>query len=943
LDKALTKHTRKLTAIVDSDRLRAELTGLAREMGGNETKLRAAVLESLKEALARGRSLCEAWLNEDGHGTACAKRLSYLEDEIIRVLYDFAVTYVYPAGNPSAAERMAVVAVGGYGRGTLAPGSDIDLLFLLPYKQTAWGESVVEFILYMLWDLGQKVGHATRSVEDCIRMAKTDQTVRTATLEARFLWGTEELYDALAKDFDKRIVKGTGADFIEAKLAERDIRHQRAGESRYLVEPNVKDGKGGLRDLHTLFWIAKYYYRVRTGADLVEHGVFTQEEYRRFRKCEDFLWAVRCHLHFLTGRPEDRLTFDLQKEMAVRLGYTEHPGQKHMERFMKHYFLIAKEVGDLTRIVSAALEMQHVKKTPMLSRFMRPLRRRLDRTFKEAPGFVVQAGRINVADEEVFARDPVNLIRMFWLVDRHNTLLHPDAVRLATRSLSLIDRRLRTDSEANRLFLDILISRNDPEAALRRMNETGILGRFVPDFGKVVAMTQFNMYHHYTVDEHLLRALGILADIEAGRFAAEHPLATGIIHEVKNRRALYVALFLHDVAKGRPEYHSIAGARVARRLCPRLGLTAAETETVAWLVEHHLDFSRFAQSRDLNDRKTIEDFARLVQSPERLKLLLILTVADIKAVGPGVWNGWKGQLLRNLYFETEPVLAGGHAKLSRRERVEAAQEELRAALADWPAADIDAYFGRHYAPYWLNVDLERKLVQARLIRQAMQEGLQLAATSRSDAFRDITELSVYAPDHPRLLSIIAGACAAAGANIADAQVFTTSDGMALDSIMLNREFERDADELRRGRTIARSIEQALRGQIRLPEMLARRAQPKARLKAFQVEPQVFINNGWSETFTAIEVNGLDRPGLLYDLTMALAKLNLNIASAHITTYGERAVDVFYVTDLTGHKIVSEARQSTITRRLVEALDPDRRPDRDKQAKARSRRRVAAAS
>ncbi|HSM18809.1 MAG TPA: [protein-PII] uridylyltransferase, partial [Hyphomicrobiales bacterium] len=666
----------------------------------------------------------------------------------------------------------------------------------------AWGESVVEFILYMLWDLGQKVGHATRGVEDCLRMAKTDETVRTAILEARFLWGTEELCDQLVEAFDTQIVKGTGAEFIEAKLTERDIRHQRAGESRYLVEPNVKDGKGGLRDLHTLFWIAKYFYRVRTGADLVERGVFTRDEYRRFRKCEDFLWAVRCHLHFMTGRPEDRLTFDLQREMAVRLGYTEHPGQKHMERFMKHYFLIAKEVGDLTRIVSAALEMQHVKKTPMLSRFIQPLRRRLDRTLKEEPDFVIQGGRINVADDEVFARDPKNLIRMFWLVDRHNALLHPDAVRLATRSLSRIDKRLRTNREANRLFLDILTSKNDPEAVLRRMNETGILGRFVPDFGKVVAMTQFNMYHHYTVDEHLLRSIGILADIESGRLAAEHPLSTDIIHEVKNRRALYVALFLHDIAKGRPESHSTAGERVARRLCPRLGLSRAETETVAWLVRHHLDLSRFAQSRDLNDRKTIADFAQIVQSPERLKLLLILTVADIKAVGPGVWNGWKGQLLRNLYFETEPALAGGHAKLSRRERIEAAQEELRTALADWPAADIDAYFDRHYVPYWLNVDLERKLVHARLIRQARQEGMPLATTAHSDAFREITELTVYAPDHPRLLSIIAGSCAAAGANIADAQIFTTRDGMALDSIMINREFEREADELRRGRTIA---------------------------------------------------------------------------------------------------------------------------------------------
>lgn len=915
----MAKQRRPLTDIIDSDRLRAELTALVRDRPGNETAQRRGVLERLKEALAHGHGVCEAWLKEDGRGTECARRLSHLEDELIRVIYDYATTHVYPVRNPSAAERMAVVAVGGYGRGTLAPGSDIDLLFVLPYKQTPWGESVVEFMLYMLWDLGQKVGHATRSVDECMRLARSDMTIRTAVLEARYLWGTRELYDQLIADFDTKVVKGTGAEFIEAKLAERDERHRRAGESRYLVEPNIKDGKGGLRDLHTLFWIAKYFYRTRRGSDLVAKGVFTREEYRRFLKCEDFLWAVRCHLHFLTGRAEERLSFDMQHEMAHRLGYTDHPGMQDAERFMKHYFLVAKEVGDLTRILAAALEMRHVKQTPVLSRFIRPLRRRLNRALKEAPDFVIQGGRLTVAHDGVFDADPVNLIRMFALADKHNALLHPDAVRIARRALRLINGRLRADKEANRLFLDILTSRRDPEVVLRRMNETGVLGRFVPDFGKVVAMMQFNMYHHYTVDEHLLRAIGILAEIERGELAAEHPLSNEIIHEIKNRRALYVALFLHDIAKGRPEDHSLAGARIARRLCPRLGLSRGETETVAWLVEHHLDFSMFAQSRDLNDPKTIQDFAAIVQSPERLKLLLILTVADIKAVGPGVWNGWKGQLLRNLYFETGPVLSGGHTEESQRARVAAAREELAASLG-WPAADFAAYADRHYPAYWLNVDLKRKLAHARLIRDAIAEGRTLATAATTDEFREITELTVYAPDHPRLLSIIAGACAAAGANIADAQIFTTSDGMALDSIKINREFNREADELRRGANIARSIEQALRGELRLPEVVARKARASGRLRAFRVEPQAFVNNGWSETYTAIEVNGLDRPGLLHDLTLALARLSLNIASAHISTYGERAVDVFYVTDLTGGKIVSPARQTAIVRRLCAALE-----------------------
>ncbi|HET7717003.1 MAG TPA: [protein-PII] uridylyltransferase, partial [Bauldia sp.] len=696
-------------AVIDGAALGVELAGIA---GGRKGTLsaadRAKIVSRLKAVLAEGRAEAERQLRADGRGTACARRLSDLQDAIIRAIHDFAIRNVYPSDNPTASERMAIVAVGGYGRGTLAPGSDVDLLFLLPYKQTPWGESVVEFILYVLWDLGLKVGHATRSVTECIRLSRSDMTIRTAVLEARYIWGEKALYDDLVARFDAEVVKGTGPEFIAAKLAERDARHRQQGASRYLVEPNVKDGKGGLRDLHTLFWIAKYFYRVQSREELVKAGVFSRAELQRFRKSEDFLWAVRCHMHFLTGRAEERLSFDIQREMAARLSYTTHPGLKDVERFMKHYFLVAKEVGDLTRIFCAALEEHHGKPVPALNRFLRLGRKR--RT--KVPGstdFVIENDRITVADDKVFARDPVNLIRVFHFADAYDLPFHPDAMQLVTRSLGLIDAGLREDPEANRLFLEILSSRKNAELVLRAMNETGVLGRFIPDFGKVVAMMQFSMYHHYTVDEHLIRSIGNLAEIERGEAAEAHPLASEIFPGIKDRVVLYVALFLHDIAKGRPEDHSLAGAKVARKLGPRLGLSPAQTETVAWLVEHHLLMSITAQSRDLNDRKTIVDFAAVVQSLERMKMLLILTVADIKAVGTGVWNGWKGQLLRTLYYEAEPLLTGGHSQVSRDRRVAAAREELAEALADWPKRERDAYLSRHYPAYWLRVDLPRKI------------------------------------------------------------------------------------------------------------------------------------------------------------------------------------------------------------------------------------------
>src|SRR6204780_2847974 len=724
------KPQRSADDLIDPTAIVADLKILAKTHAGRERELRTAVAQRLKSALTAARTHAEELLLKDRHGRRCAERLCQMQDEIIRILFEFARQELYPSQVPSEAERMTVVATGGYGRGLLAPGSDIDLLFLLPYKQTAWGEQIAEALLYCLWDMGLKVGHATRSVDDCIRHAKSDMTVRTALLETRYLFGDVKLYDELTERFDKEVVQGTAPEFVAAKLAEREERHRRAGQSRYLVEPNVKDGKGGLRDLHTLFWIAKYVYRVREPEELIKRGVFDRDEYRLFRRCEDFLWSVRCNMHFLAGRAEERLSFDIQRDIAVRLGYTEHPGLRDVERFMKHYFLTAKHVGDLTAIMCSGLEEREAKPAPVLSRMIARLRpARSPKKLTGTDDFVIDNNRINIARADVFRRDPVNLIRLFYLAQKHNLAMHPEAMRQATRSLKLIDKDLREDKEANRLFLQILTSKNDAETVLRRMNEAGVLGEFVRAFGRIVAMMEFKIYHHYTVDEHLLRCIGVLNEIERGEnreFALANDLGGTILPE--HRAVLYVALFLHDIAKGRVEDHSIGGSRIARRLCPRLGMSAADTELVAWLVEVHLVMSTVAQSRDLSDRKTIENFAAVVQSLERMKLLTILTTADIRAVGPGVWNGWKGQLLRTLYYETEPVLPGGFSEVNRAQRVTAAQTEFRAAIADWPAETLDAYIARHYPAYWLKVDMPHKLAHANFVRTTEETGKRLAPT-----------------------------------------------------------------------------------------------------------------------------------------------------------------------------------------------------------------------
>jgi [protein-PII] uridylyltransferase len=886
---------------------------------------RTAAVDLFRSTLAEGRARARARLEARGSGLACARLISQLQDELIGAIYDYVVNYVYVVDNPTFAERLTIVAVGGYGRGMLAPGSDIDLLFLLPYKQTPWGESVVEAILYILWDLRQKVGHATRSVAECIRHARADMTIRTTLLESRFILGNVELFVGLQEAFDREVARSDAREFVAAKLAERESRVRRAGASRYLVEPNVKEGKGGIRDLNTLFWIAKYVYRVRDAKELVAAGLFTSSELSLFERCEEFLWGVRCHLHFATGRAEERLAFDIQPTMATRLGYHDRAGLSRVERFMKHYFLVAKDVGDLTAIVCAALEERQAKPRAIFDLFLQPFRRRRGK----APqgDFIIAHDRISVADAAVFHSDPVNIIRLFWMADHHGLPLHPDALRAVTLSLREIGPDLRADKEANRLFLEILLSRNMTETMLRRMNETGVLGRFIPDFGRIVALMQFNMYHHYTVDEHLLRAVGGLSDLEAGRLPEHQQLVGEVLPTIVNRKVLYLGLFLHDIAKGRREDHSIAGMDVARALCPRLGFTPGETETVAWVVEHHLTMSSFAQSRDLSDRVTIESFAAIVQTMERLKMLFVLTVCDINAVGPGVLDAWKSQLLRVLYWETEVVLGGGHSAVDRKSRVAAAVAELRAALPDWSEADFDAYARRHYPAYWLKVDLTRKLRHAQMLQKLSGAETPLATAVELDRARGAVELTVIAPDHRRLLSIIAGGCAASGANIVDAHIFTTVDGLALDTIFFSRAFDFDEDELRRARRIADFIAKALSGEVIVSDAVQARARAHQAPTAFIVAPEVVVDNSLSNVYTVIEVSGLDREGLLFELTNAISKLNLNIASAHIVTFGERAVDAFYVTDLTGAKIVSPQRQGAIKRQLLEVFAPlgEKRP------------------
>jgi len=876
------------------------------------TNIRPALLDLFKEFYQRGFEEIKQRCLEGEDGKTLVLAQSFLTDEIIIQLYNVTTEHILPETNRTLSEKLSLVAIGGYGRADMAPYSDVDLLFLLPYKQTPWGEQVVEYMLYMLWDIGLKVGHAVRTVKECIRLSKQDLTIRTSLLESRYICADEELYTEFQDRFDTQVISGTGPEFVEEKLAERDARHVKLGESRYVVEPNIKEGKGGLRDLQTLYWISKYIYGVHSVSEVVEKGVFSRSDYRQFQKAYNFLTTVRCHLHYITGRAEERITFGVQKILAERLGYVGRAGLSDVERFMKHFFLTAKTVGDLTRIYCAYLEDKH-KRKPRLRIPKFGLRNR------KIGIFPVEGSRISLTTSKHFKDDPVNMIRLFHVAQQNDLDIHPRAMRRLRHNLRLINRDLQKNPEANRLFMDILTYDKGPGFILRLMNEAGVLGRFIPDFGRVVAQMQYDMYHVYTVDEHTIRAIELLSQLERGELAEDHPLSNGIIHKVLSREVLYVAVMLHDIAKGRKGDHSVLGEKVAQKLCPRLGLTSAQTETVAWLVRHHLLMTHVSFKRDLNDPKTIVDFCKIIQSPERLRLLLILTVVDIRAVGPKIWNGWKGQLLRDLYYKAEEYLVGGQVEGSNKHRIAAVQDSLRAALSDWTDAEFDRYRDRFYEPYWLALNTENQTRQARMIAEADQKDERLTITIHVDEFQSISELTIYAQDHPGLFARMTGAIAVSGASIQDAKVFTTKDGMALDTFWIQESdggLFKDKHKLDR---LRKTIARTLAGELLPRKELAALRQRPAKADVFTVEPRVLIDNKASNRYTVIELNGLDRPGFLYMLSQTLVDLKLSIGSAHIATFGERAVTVFFICDLFGHKVHNENKLKQISDKLMEAL------------------------
>ncbi len=856
-------------------------------------------------------------------GLQAGRMLAELTDGLVVALFAHAQAAL------GEAETLSVAATGGYGRGTLAPFSDVDLLFLTPREATAHIHAVVEYMLYFLWDLGLKVGHATRSVEECLSEGAKDVTIRTALLDARHLAGDAALFTEFHDRFRAACKEAGAATYIQAKQAEREARHRRFGDSPFVVEPNVKEGRGGLRDLQTLYWIARYVYDTYTMGELADvAGVLSPEEARHARRSWEFLWTLRFHMHYVAGRAEERLTFDLQPVVGARMGYTRHGRQDGVERFMRHYFLTARDIARLTRVLEPAILRAALGPPAIAAETDKAL---------IAAGFVLAEGQLMPVPGRDFDIEPIQMLRILHFARDRGLALHPLAIRSLIRN-ERAAARLRGDPEAAALFMDLMCGRlpengrdqTHPDGArwLAILNEAGILGRLVPDWARIVGQMQFDTYHVFTVDEHTIEAIRVLNTMERGGLATVAPIASEVVGQIQSRRALYLAMLLHDIAKGRGGDHSRIGAEIALELGPALGLTAEETETVSWLVLYHLLLSETAFKRDIDDPKTILDLADTIQSPERLRLLLVLTVADMRAVSPKVWNGWKATLLRELYSRVAEVLEGGLATTARDTRVARARDAAAALLADWSAEDIAAFAALGHPGYWLSFDPETHARHARLIRDAEQRKAPLTVDTQPLPARAVTEVTVYCADHAGLFSKISGALAVAGASIVDARIHTMTNGMALDTFWIQDAAGGTFDAPHRLARLSVLIEQALTGRLRMASEINKmsKALLGQRMRAIHVPPRVVIDNRASHTHTVLEVNGRDRPGLLHDVTAAISDQGLQIASAHVTTYGVRAVDVFYVKDVFGLKVENERKLQQLRTALLAALtNPDELP------------------
>jgi [protein-PII] uridylyltransferase len=888
--------------------LRGE-NALHREFEASRTPgiIARAYLDSVRDELAE-RHFAGA------PGTEVVREYTAAIDDLMRALFRYADAE-HSRRFPKLNQKICVVARGGYGRAEMNPYSDVDLLFLHDYKRGPYAEIVTEIMLHALWDAGLTVGHGIRNARESIRLASEDLKEKTAILDARYLTGDESVWSDLASLLVSEVLNRNQQKFFQAKLAETRERHARYGDSIYLLEPQLKEGEGGLRDLHTALWLAKVKYKVHSLEELVQRAIITAAEQSEVLEARDFLFRVRNSLHFLSKRHFDQLTFEYQERIAPMLGFSAERGLSASAILMRTYYQHASTVlrfseGLIARVVEGSG-----------GRFSRGSIARTIRT-----GVVIQHDLLSIADVELFRRDPLNLITIYSDCQAHGAGLAGGAYQRVRDNLALIDNdEMRRDPRTGAALMEILSGKSRVAETLEAMHRAGVLGAIIPEFGNLYARVLHDLYHIYTVDRHSLVAVRELERLRAGEFKKTSPLLTEVARELDLLPLVFLALLLHDIGKGHGHDHHERGALLTAEVCRRLGLDNEATDLVVFLVREHLTMSQVAQKGDIEDEVTVEDFARAVGSIDRLKALYLLTFADMRAVAPNVYNNWRDMLLSDLYMRALKILEHGHREaVDPVRRLEAAKNEVvrRLAKAKAPAAEVRSFVDEMPDRYFFTVPEGDIQLHFELMRSLGERAL----VTRHRHFRELefSEFIVVTGDRPGLFSMIAGALTANNLNILSARITTRANGVALDVFRVSHLGPTGAVALEEERwhRVERDLERVITAQQDIADLVASAHHVRTGARKFvrRVATEVTIDNRTSEKYTVIDVFTQDRVGLLFAITHTLFELGLLIHLARISTNADQALDVFYVSDRKGHKIEELARMRELREKLIDKLE-----------------------
>lgn len=861
-----------------------------------------AAIAACQQALTHGKMVLTEYHLEGGNPAVLARHNGWLLDQILR--------FSWRCFRAELDDSVAVdlIAAGGYGRIELNLESDIDLLILLGNDRasnSAAVNEIAERFIRFCWDIGLKVGHSIRTLKQCTDIAQKDITVATNLMEARLLAGDQGRADALQQKLRSNRMWSV-EKFFTTKLQEQEARHLQYGDTAYNLEPNIKESKGGLRDLHMISWVANRYFGTSDLGELVEHGFLTDTEYRALIRHRDFLWRLRNGLHYLSGRCEDRLLFDYQKELAIQLGYKQGENHLAVEQMMKAYYRTAKQMQFLNMLL-----LQHFQEAILSSK--KPRVRRINPRFQSVGNF------IEASDDDLFSRQPGAMMELFLLVQKRPALkgIRASTVRQIRDNLHRIDRKFRDDRDNRKLFLEMFRHQTGLTHSLRRMNAYGVLGAFFPAFGRVVGQMQHDLFHVYTVDAHSLFVLGNVRRLALAEHRHEFPNLSDLLSRQNNRERLYLAALCHDIGKGSGRDHSEVGEEIAREFCRQLGLSEYDSEFVAWLVRQHLVMSWTAQREDITDPRVIDRFAEIVGDQEHLDNLYLLTVADIRGTSPKVWTEWKGKLLSNLYMATSRRLRTGLSGAQAvRERIEARKEAISKLVSRRVTTKmLDNLWAQFGDEYFLRNGPNTGAWHADVIAQTSVVDLPLV-TGRPRKDINGLQILVLAPESDELLPRITGGFDQLNLNILDARIHSTLSGLSLLVFIASDPDGKSNNRKWLNSATSRIRSMLLRGETRYRP--TERLLPR-RLKQFNVSTRVAFSDGITGEHTIMELVARDRPGLLFEVANALYECKVKLVSAKVSTVGERAEDTFFITDRDGNPVSTGEQRDCLQTKLTENL------------------------